>query len=151
MSALTINKLACRTYGTLCLLSAAILLLTSGVLIYFSLYGLPAMKEISEAVAATGVDQPTFQKYMGIVAGALMAIAFIPIVVGVLACMRYVAAMIVGTVLWACFFSLTIMGDGFSKLSEHKFALTSTVVFAVLTVVAIVWRPRPPTSGALAA
>ena len=104
MSALTINKLACRTYGTLCLLSAAILLLTSGVLIYFSHYGLPAMKEISEAVAATGVDQPTFQKYMGIVGGALMAIAIIPIVVGVLACMRYVWAMIVGTVLWACFF-----------------------------------------------
>lgn len=151
MSALTISKLACRTYGTLCLLSAAILLLTSGVLIYFSLYGLPAMKEISEAVAATGVDQPTFQKYMGIVAGALMAIAFIPIVVGVLACMRYVWAMIVGTVLWACFFGLAIMGDGFSKLPEHKFALTSIVVFVLLTIVAIAWRPRPTTSGALAA
>jgi hypothetical protein len=151
MSALTINKLACRTYGTLCLLSAAILLLTSGVLIYFSLYGLPAMKEISEAVAATGVDQPTFQKYMGIVGGALMAIAFIPIVVGVLACMRYVWAMIVGTVLWACFFGLAIMGDGFSKLPEHKFALTSIVVFVLLTIVAITWRPRPTTSGALAA
>ena len=151
MSALTIKQACMQNLRTLCLLSAAILLLTSGVLICFSLYGLPAVKEISEAVAATGCGPAYLRKILGIIGGVLMAIAFIPIVVGVLACMRYVWAMIVGTVLWACFFSLAIMGDGFSKLSEHKFALTSIVVFVLLTIVAIVWRPRPTTSGALPA
>ena len=151
MSVLTINKLACRAYGTLCLLSAAILLLISAVLIYFSLYGLPAMKEFSEAVAASGLDQATFQKYLGIGGMVFMAIALVPIVVGVLACMRYVWAMIVGTMLWSFFFGLVVVGDGFSKLPEHKFELTSIMVLVLLTIAAIAWRPRPATSGAMAA
>jgi hypothetical protein len=151
MSSLTINKLACRAYGTLCLLSAAILLLTSGVLIYFSLYGLPAMKEVTEALATTGMDQPTVEKYMGIAGVAFMVVAAIPIIIGVLACMRYVWAMIVGTVLWASFFGIAIIGDGSSKLPEHKFELISTIVFVLLTIAALAWRPRPTISGALAA
>ena len=151
MSVLTINKLACRAYGTLCLLSAAILLLISGVLIYFSLYGLPAMKEVSEAVAASGLDQATFQKYMGIAGVVFMTIALVPIVVGVLACMRYVWAMIVGTILWSSFFDLVVVSGGFSELPEHKFELASIVVLVLLTIAAIAWRPRPATSNAMAA
>ncbi len=151
MSALTINKLACRTYGTLCMLSAVILLLSSGMFAYFFLYGLPAIKGVSEAVAASGVDQPTFEKYMGIIAVVFVVIALVPIIVGVLACLRYIWAMIVGTVLWSSFFGLAILSGGFSKLPEHKFELASIAVFVVLTIAAIVWRPRPAATGALAA
>ena len=151
MSALTINKLACRTYGTLCLLSAALLLLTSSVLIYFSLYGLPAMKEVTEALATAGMDKPTVEKYMGIAGVAFLVVASIPIIIGVLACMRYVWAMIVGTVLWTSFFGLAIIGDGSSKLPDHKFELISTAVFVLLTIAALAWRPRPTIKGALPA
>jgi NADH:ubiquinone oxidoreductase subunit 3 (subunit A) len=82
---------------------------------------------------------------------AFVTIALVPIVVGVLACMRYVWAMIVGTILWSSFFDLVVVSGGFSELPEHKFELTSIVVLVLLTVAAIAWRPCPATSGAVAA
>ena len=69
----------------------------------------------------------------------ILVIALVPIIVGVLACLRYVWAMIVGTALWSLFFGFVVVDGGFSKLPEHKFEVASIAVLALLTVAAVAW------------
>lgn len=154
MSGLTINKLASRTYGSLWVLVGVILLLTSCALFFlsffgFSSFGPSAVEAVTKGVAAAGVDQPTFEKYLGVFGLFLLVISAIPTTIGVLAFKRYLAAMIVGNVLWMSLVALVIVADmslpdaGPLKLSEHVFGFTSIAVLVLLTIAAIYGRPRP--------
>ena len=156
MSALMINKIASRTYGSLWVLVGVILLLSSCALFFVSFFGFSpigpsAVEAVTKGVAAAGVELATFEKYLGVFGVVLLVVAAIPITIGVLAFKRYVAAMIVGNVLWMSLVALVIVADMASgensvpfKLTEHVFGFTSIAVLVLLTIAAIHWRPRPP-------
>ena len=154
MSALTINKLACRAYAALCFLSASIILFGSAMCAYFIIVGLPdkVLAEFAAGIAAEKTLEgltPDRLLAMGVV--FLLVLALVPIVCGILACMRYVWAMIVGTTLWSAFFGLVIATGGISKLPENKFELISTGLLILLTVVAGVSRSRPAAANTVVA
>jgi hypothetical protein len=151
MSALTINKIACRAYGTLFLACGAMLWFVGIVAVCVFIFGASGMRELSVAVAQSGLDQKTFETYMGIGGAVILAVSAIPIVLGMFACRQRLWAMIVGTALWSLFAGLAILGDHSAKVGDHKFALASIAVFVLLTIAAIIWRRRPAASMQMAA
>lgn len=149
MSALTINKLACRAYAALCFLSASFIVFAGAMCVYFIIVGLPP-QVVAEFEAQKDLADLTIEQVLTMGAVFLFVLALVPIVCGILACMRYVWAMIVGTTLWSAFFGLIIVTGGVSKLPGNKFELISTGLLILLTVVAGVSRSRPAAPNPMA-
>ena len=143
MSALTLNKAACRIYGALYLVVGVMMWFVGIVAVGIFIFGVSRMKEFSVNVAQSGLDPNTFEFYVGIGGAVILVLSAIPIALGMFACWQRLWAMIVGTVLWALFSVLVIVGDKSAKLGDHKFALATIGIFVLLTIAAIVWRPRP--------
>ena len=79
-------------------------------------------------------------------AAVIIIVGLFQISIGVLAYMRYVWVTIVGTVLSVLLFS-AYLGHGLEEvLRSHKLDLTNVVVFVLLTIVAMPWRPQPAVS-----
>jgi hypothetical protein len=143
MTALTINKLACRVYGTLFVLLGVTVLLFGGLLIYSSVFSLPDhLPDWNLARALASLDLKT-GAFLGL-GVACLVVAVIPIAIGVFSCLRYVWAMIIGTLLWVvfCFPGPLLFFPG--QVSGYgEFEIIITLVFVLLTITAIAWRPRP--------
>jgi hypothetical protein len=141
MSAFSSNKVVCRIYGSLFLLIGVMALLLGGLLIYMAGSNLSDWKVIADSPAFEGLDQKTFEVVTGWGGALCLVAAVIPIVLGVLAWLRYVWAMIVGTALWILLFGHGLMGS-FAQPRMHKFELISTLLLVLLTIVAIACRRR---------
>ena len=141
MSAFSSNKVVCRVYGSLFLLVGVMALLLGGLLIYMAGSNLSDWKLIAKSPAFGGLDQKTFEVVTGWGGALCLVAAVIPIVLGVLAWLRYVWAMIIGTALWVLLFSHGLMG-GFAQPRMHKFELISTLVLVLLTIAAVACRRR---------
>jgi hypothetical protein len=141
MSAFSSNKVVCRVYGNLFLLIGVMALLLGGLLIYMASSNLSDWKVIADSPAFEGLDQKTFEVVTGWGGALCLVAAVIPIVLGVLAWLRYVWAMIVGTALWIPLFGHGLMG-GFAQPRMHKFDLVSTLVLVLLTIAAVACRRR---------
>lgn len=151
MSALTLNKAVFRLYGTIYLATGVMMWFVGIVAVGIFIFGVSGMKEVSIGVAQSGLDPKTFELYVGIGGAVILALSGIAIVLGMFACWQRLWAMIVGTVLWALFSGLIILGDKSGKLGDHKFALVSIALFVLLTFAAMVWRPRAPSGCAVPA
>jgi hypothetical protein len=138
MPALTINKIACRVNGTLFALLGVRSLLFGGLLTYISLFGLPdrlADYTLFRAWASTKGNE------WGVGVTFLVAAA-IPIAIGVYSWLRYLWAMIIGTLLWLVFY---FPGPLFFPGRTGRFGafeIIGTLVIVPLTIVAIMFRPR---------
>jgi hypothetical protein len=130
MPAVTINKLACRIYGSLFLCAAAMLVIGGGGYINIGLKG----------TRAAGIDQKDWETSFVHLGIAVYAAGVIAAIVGVLAFRRNVWAMIVGTVLLALVLGERIVNHGF-MLVENIIIVTSIAVFVLLTIIAVVSRP----------
>jgi hypothetical protein len=148
MSAFTINKVACRVYGTLFVLLGATVLLFGGILIFGSVFpdrvpdwkSLPGFDTWLQIARASASKPGTFWP-LGV---ASLVFAVIPIAIGVYACLRYVWAMIIGTLLWVVFcFPGPLLFFPRQRSGYRAFEIIITVVFVLLTIVVVAWRPRP--------
>src|SRR5438105_11939244 len=143
MSALTINKVVCRVYGTLFLLLGVTSLLFGGLLIYSYVFSLPdRLPDWKLFRALASLDLKT-EPFLGL-GVASMVLAAIPIAVGVFACLRYVWAMLIGTLLWlVLYFPGPLLFFPGKASGFGAFEIISTLVFVLLTIVAVMCRPRP--------
>jgi hypothetical protein len=141
MSAFSSNKVVCRVYGSLFLLVGAMTMFLGGLLVYMADSNLSDWKVIAESPAFAGLDQKTFEVVTAWAGALFLVAAVIPIVLGVLAWLRYVWAMIIGTALWVLLFGHGLMG-AFAQPRMHKFELISTLVLVLLTIAAVACRRR---------
>src|SRR5438128_12579144 len=98
MSALTIYKSACRTYGILFMLMGGYLLFWGGLLVYISIFGV-AGEPISTIQPLIGMDLDEFTRFKAFGIFALIA-ASVPIFIGIFAWEGSVTATVTGTVLY---------------------------------------------------
>ena len=135
MSALTINKVVCRVYGTLFLLLGVTSLLFGGLLIYSYVFSLPdRLPDWKLFRALASLDLKT-EPFLGL-GVASMVLAAIPIAVGVFACLRYVWAMLIGTLLWlVLYFPGPLLFFPGKASGFGAFEIISTLVFVLLTIV----------------
>jgi hypothetical protein len=147
MSTLTLYNIACKTFATLFLLLGVAILLLGVLLIYLSIFGVTDWYPIFQVQALLGVNLRAFEKF-GAFGAFLLLIAVIPIVLGVLAYRHYVWAMIIGTFLFLLSYLPAAVRSDFAELTMHKFEIIGTLIFFLLTVVAIRCCPAPALAGA---
>jgi hypothetical protein len=154
MSALTINKIACRVNGTLFALLGVRSLFFGGLLTYISLFGLPDRladyTPFSRMLASViGGSVTLFRAWASTPEGNVWGVgviflvaAAIPIAIGVYSWLRYLWAMIIGTLLWLVFYFPGPLFFPGKTWRFGAFEIIGTLVIVLLTIVAIMFRPR---------
>jgi hypothetical protein len=149
MSAITINKAACRAYGILFVLLGITVLLFGGLLIYSSVFGVPDRLPAWNLTGALATMDLKSQPFFG--AGvACVIFAAIPISIGVFSYLGNVWTMIIGTLLWLvfCFPGPLFFFPG--QVSGYgQFEIICSLVFVLLTILAVAFREHPAPTPAV--